>query len=171
MSTFGERLKFLRKLHGKTQAELGEIIGLSKTSVHNYEADISIPGTLKIVELARYFNVDVDYLIGNSDCMYDDASAYMAHKKLPLLHCGDVINMPKYIETAAYDYIDAPADGDFAVKLCKNNAEITVVAIKKKTKSLYYLCSVSGRLELISHEKAALLAAPDRIICSAVCFL
>ncbi len=168
MSTFGERLKFLRKLHGKTQAELGQVIGTSKTAIHNYEAGQTLPSTQKIVELAKYLQVDVDYLIGNSSRMHEGVVPYIVRHKLPLIRPEDARALPEHIVTAAYGYIDAPveeSDSDlFAVNLCKNEVAYTAVIARGKTDADLLLCDVGGRVQPLGREKALALSRPDKVI-------
>ena len=70
---------FREKLHSKTQEELGNLIGTSKTAIHNNETERSCPSTQMIVGLAEHLKVDVDYLIGNSDRMHEDNNPGASH--------------------------------------------------------------------------------------------
>lgn len=64
---FGNRLKELRQQHGLTQAELANILDLGPTAISNYEANRNEPSFEKLVQLANYFDVSCDYLLGMSD--------------------------------------------------------------------------------------------------------
>lgn len=70
MSTFGKRLRELRTARNLKQQELADYIGRAKGTISQYERDIrqADDETKKI--LADYFEVTVDYLIGNSDLMH-----------------------------------------------------------------------------------------------------
>lgn len=57
MTKFGEILMQLRQEKHLSQAELGHIIYVSGGTISNYE---------KLVRLADYFNVSIDYLLGRS---------------------------------------------------------------------------------------------------------
>lgn len=59
-----ERIKFLRESINLTQSELARLLGITRSSVNAWEQGISIPSTQYVVELARTFNVSVDYLLG-----------------------------------------------------------------------------------------------------------
>lgn len=59
----GQRIKILRKSKGKTQLELAQYLNVSKSSICNYEKGRNIP-IETLVEIANYFDVTVDYLIG-----------------------------------------------------------------------------------------------------------
>ena len=58
------RLKQLRKSHGITQDELGEILGVQKAAVCKYETGrVPLPHEA-IVKLCDHFHVTADYLLG-----------------------------------------------------------------------------------------------------------
>lgn len=63
----GERLFDLRKDAGLTQDELAAILNINKHSISSYERDKSEPPDAIKIEIARFFHVSVDYLIGLSD--------------------------------------------------------------------------------------------------------
>ena len=63
----GERLRKLRKAKGLRQEELSEIIGVQKSTVSLYEKDKNNPSDKVKIEIARYFNVSLDYLLGVID--------------------------------------------------------------------------------------------------------
>ncbi len=63
----GERLYDLRKEAGLTQDELAEILKINKHSISSYERDKNEPPDSIKVQIAQYFNVSVDYLLGITD--------------------------------------------------------------------------------------------------------
>lgn len=63
----GERLLDLRKDAGLTQDELAAILRINKHSISAYEREKSEPPDAIKVEIAKYFNVSVDYLLGLTD--------------------------------------------------------------------------------------------------------
>lgn len=65
MVLFGKRLKELRKGAGVTQKELGNAINVTKVSICCYENGTRIPSLDTLIDIANYFKVDLDYLIGN----------------------------------------------------------------------------------------------------------
>lgn len=60
----GNRLKELRKSKGLTQAELGNLLGVTKASVCCYEKETRTPPVETIVDMMALYNVSSDYLIG-----------------------------------------------------------------------------------------------------------
>jgi transcriptional regulator with XRE-family HTH domain len=61
--TLGRRLSRLREKRGLDQAQLGEILNLSKSTISAYERDTRSPNPEIIVLLAEFFNVTTDYLL------------------------------------------------------------------------------------------------------------
>ena len=64
---FGERLKELRKMKGLTQRELADILGINEVSYQRYEYGLSYPTFKKLIIIADYFMVSIDYLVGRSN--------------------------------------------------------------------------------------------------------
>ena len=67
MNRFSERLRYLRKINGVTQAELSRYLGYGYTAVSNYENAEHQPDYNTLMKIAEYFNVSADYLLGNTD--------------------------------------------------------------------------------------------------------
>lgn len=65
--TFGKRLRELRKEKGLTQKELGEKIGVGRTTISEYESGKIVPRQDGLVKLAEVLNVTVDYLTCNHE--------------------------------------------------------------------------------------------------------
>lgn len=63
----GERLRKLRKENKVKQEELANIIGVQKSAVSLYERNRNSPSDKHKVEIARYFDVSLDYLLGFID--------------------------------------------------------------------------------------------------------
>ena len=59
-----DRIKLLREKRGLTQAELAKQLGITRSGVNAWEMGISVPSTQYIVELAQFFAVSADYLLG-----------------------------------------------------------------------------------------------------------
>lgn len=60
----GENIKALRKLHGKTQSELAQMLGGKKSLVSNYENGYSTPDIFMLIKIADIFDVSLDELVG-----------------------------------------------------------------------------------------------------------
>ena len=62
--SFGDRISYLRKLKGLTQAQLAEKLGISAQAVSKWESGLSCPDIMMLVPLADIFNVSTDMLLG-----------------------------------------------------------------------------------------------------------
>ena len=67
MPTFPERLKELRKERRLYQRELAELLGISVRGYQCYETGEHEPGVKKLIALADYYQVSIDYLVGRTD--------------------------------------------------------------------------------------------------------
>ena len=65
--TFSERLINLRKNRNLTQKQVYEAVGMSALGYQRYEYGTREPAYQKLIALADYFNVSIDYLVGRSD--------------------------------------------------------------------------------------------------------
>ncbi|MCD9024376.1 helix-turn-helix domain-containing protein [Cohnella silvisoli] len=68
MATLGARIKELREEKGVTQRELTEYLNYKTTrSVQRIESDEQTIDHLQVIQLANYFKVTSDYLLGLTD--------------------------------------------------------------------------------------------------------
>ena len=58
-----KRLKELRLNKNLTQQQLGKLLSVSGQTILNWENDITYPSVKKLIELATFFNVSIDYLL------------------------------------------------------------------------------------------------------------
>lgn len=68
MSKFSNRLKALRAESGLSQAEFAKSVGCTKSSINMYERGEREPGLEKLEAFADFFKVDMDFLLGKSEC-------------------------------------------------------------------------------------------------------
>ena len=69
----GNNIKELRKSKRMTQKDLALAMNVSQQTVGAWETERAIPGADTLSELADYFNVTTDYLLGRPDKKDDDA--------------------------------------------------------------------------------------------------
>lgn len=67
LSEFKTRLRMLRESAGLTQEDMAKALGISRTRLASYEQGQREPGLELLEEIADYFNVDMDYLIGRNE--------------------------------------------------------------------------------------------------------
>lgn len=60
----GENIRSLRKKQGLTQEQLAEMLGVTPGAVYKWEAKLSVPDISLILELANFFDISVDALLG-----------------------------------------------------------------------------------------------------------
>ncbi len=64
---FGERLKLLREDKDLKQEDIAKIMNVDRSTVGKWESSPSKPDYEKLIKLADYFNVSVDYLLGRTN--------------------------------------------------------------------------------------------------------
>ena len=64
---FADRLKMLRLEKGLTGSELGAKIKMSKSGISSWEARNRQPSQDVLIQIADFFDVSVDYMLGVSD--------------------------------------------------------------------------------------------------------
>lgn len=67
MSVFSQRLKDLRLKQRVSQEKLAQITKTSQSSINFWELGLRSPSAQAVVNLAEYFKVTTDYLLGESD--------------------------------------------------------------------------------------------------------
>ena len=67
MPNYSERLKELRTSRRLYQRDLAELLGISIRGYQCYETGEHEPGVKKLIALADYYNVSIDYLVGRTD--------------------------------------------------------------------------------------------------------
>lgn len=70
------RLKQLREERKLTLRELSEIIHIDKSSLSRFENGEREPRTSVIVDIANFFNVSLDYLLGQSEIRNPEKLVY-----------------------------------------------------------------------------------------------
>ena len=68
LEILANRLRKLREERGLTQKELAQALGLSsKSTITNYEQNDRDPDYETLIKIANYFEVSIDYLLGQKD--------------------------------------------------------------------------------------------------------
>lgn len=66
MAQFDKILKLLRSEKNMSQQELADALGISKSAINMYERGERQPKFEILEQIADYFNVDMDYLLGRT---------------------------------------------------------------------------------------------------------
>ncbi len=64
MESVGERLRILREREGKTQEEISKLLGTTQQIYSRYETNRNDLPLRHLVNLANYYKVSADYLLG-----------------------------------------------------------------------------------------------------------
>ncbi len=67
MQILAERLSLLRKERDLTQKEVSRELGISLNSYQRYETDEREPTAPVLVQMAKFYHVSLDYLVGLTD--------------------------------------------------------------------------------------------------------
>lgn len=85
-STFGARLRGLRRSKGLTQEKLASLCGMTSKTVQNYEASRHAPVNIGYIrKMAKALGVTVNYLLGDDKERYD-------LEQTPQQHAQDIID-------------------------------------------------------------------------------
>ena len=85
---FSERLAFLRAQRKLSQYKLADMLGFSRGLLANYEQGRREPDYNTLLTLASFFNVSVDFMLGNAN--NENACA---DKNIDLLHSIDELSL------------------------------------------------------------------------------
>jgi repressor LexA len=77
MATLGDKIRQLRKEKDLTQEQFGNMLGVVKSTVSQYESDTSTPDIIMLSKIANLFNVSIDYLL--------DRPEKITTKQIPIL--------------------------------------------------------------------------------------
>lgn len=64
-----KRLRDLREDHDLTQKQVAEILQTTQQVYSEYEKGVREIPLRRIILLAKYYNVSIDYMVGLSDCL------------------------------------------------------------------------------------------------------
>jgi transcriptional regulator with XRE-family HTH domain len=102
--SFAKKLKALRSENKVTQRQLAELLGIGRPTIAGYETKGKQPDFDKVIEIADYFNVSIDYLLGRSPIRTpyskDLIESTKSHNNLDVsgLPADDIEKVKEYIE-------------------------------------------------------------------------
>lgn len=67
MKDLGQKIKELRKEKKLSQNDLGKIISVCQNAVSRWECGKAMPDIYLLSDMADYFEVSIDYLLGRED--------------------------------------------------------------------------------------------------------
>jgi transcriptional regulator with XRE-family HTH domain len=66
MNDLGSKIKQIRVARGYTQDEIADLMNLQRTTISNWEKNVRIPSSDKLIEYARIVGVTLDYFSDHS---------------------------------------------------------------------------------------------------------
>lgn len=108
MRSFGEILTSLREERGIYQKELAAILKVSVGTISNYENNVHFPDQEALIQLADYFGVTTDYLLGRTPYRYSLET--LNQEYAPGMTVADLVNIIRQLDAknaaSLLDYID-----------------------------------------------------------------
>lgn len=124
MATFAQRLKMLREKNNLLQKELAEKFGVKRSTIASWEIDSRSPDLNTLKQIADFFNVSVDYLLGRSDNQGNYEGVYISPDDLKHIPIEKRTELGKYVKYfMAIDEASAagmtPDDVELLIKIAK----------------------------------------------------
>lgn len=69
----GDRMKKLREEKGLMQQDVCNALDIEQSTLANYENNRRVPKTDILIEIANYYGVSLDYLVGRTDDRFDNS--------------------------------------------------------------------------------------------------
>lgn len=145
MATFAERLRELRNEKKMTMKDLADKLSLTEQAISMYERNERRPNFEKLEEIADFFNIDMNYLLGKSIIKNSYAHEFREItidkliRKIPLydfISCGeggfvddniiDYVSLPASMFSARKEYFAQYAKGDSMINANINNGDLVI---------------------------------------------
>ncbi|MGM7634211.1 helix-turn-helix domain-containing protein [Bacillus sp. Hm123] len=107
MTSFGERLRLLRKKYKLSQKAFGAKLGLAESTISMYERNERQPDYNTLEQIARFFEVSTDYLLTGKEQKNDYPTSSFSK-----LTEKDEKDIAKRMAKMKRDLIEASPDGD-----------------------------------------------------------
>lgn len=99
-----KKIRELREKKGKTQEELSKVLNKTPSTIGMYEQGRRTPDKDTLIELAKYFNVSTDYLLGIDDLVYGTGVHIRDERKEQSLSTKDLATQADISENMLYQY-------------------------------------------------------------------
>lgn len=96
------RLKELRESKHENQQKLAVLLNVSQTMISRYELGQASPDISMLIQLAKHYNVSVDYLIENTDVRSPYIGSELSESESALLSMYKRLNDVQKEKAAAY---------------------------------------------------------------------
>ncbi|MFC4618370.1 helix-turn-helix domain-containing protein [Camelliibacillus cellulosilyticus] len=112
--TLGGRIKHLRERKSLSQKKLAEQLQISNVQLSRYEADKRTPDPAMVAQIATFFDVTTDYLLGKTDAIHEERHGYLNKEDIELI---DSIKKVDGLETFIRNVLKQPEDVKKLVKI------------------------------------------------------
>lgn len=119
----GERIKKLRIENRLSQKELAEIINTKEKNISKWETGRTKPTSDKIMEIAKHFKVDVNYLYGFDTNENNEGKLDLFNDFLDKLIDAKVISDPNNIDAYTQNLIMNLVKAQISLKLKQRQEE------------------------------------------------
>ena len=145
MATFAERLRELRNEKKMTMKDLADKLSLTEQAISMYERNERRPNFEKLEEIADFFNIDMNYLLGKSIIKnsytheFGEITLDKLIRKIPLydlISCGtggfvddniiDYVSLPASMFSARKEYFAQYAKGDSMINANINDGDLVI---------------------------------------------
>ena len=79
------RIRDLRESKGLRQIDVANATGIDQKTLSNYETGKTNPDSYALMELADFFNVSIDYLVGRIDDIFSNKDRVEIYKKIDVI--------------------------------------------------------------------------------------
>lgn len=120
MGKFYERFKQLREEKGYSQQMLADKLSISRSTVGMYESGLREPNFELLEEIADFFNVDMDYLVGKSTIK----------RKIPVLQKNGIIKESPALTAEEKEFLNlfetaSPEAREFVISTLKRSIQVS----------------------------------------------
>lgn len=100
MKNYGKTLKYQREIKGITQNKLAQITGLNQQMISWWEAGKGLPNIDFCVQLADFYNISLDELIGRDS--FEGAVVVTKYIKNEIIEIYEKLNRQNKIKALGY---------------------------------------------------------------------
>lgn len=127
---FGKRFKQLRKAKKMNQQEIANIFNISQRTISGWEIGRVEPSIKKLFEIAKYFDVSLDYLYGKVDYKNDSEAFKYYGLKTPEEMIEELENNNKKLKNIKY-FCNKCNKWHFDLSECKYYVNVLLEGISK----------------------------------------
>lgn len=90
------RIRELRENAGLRQIDVAKATGIDQKTLSNYETGKTNPDSYSLIQLADFFNVSIDYLVGRIDALQTSIDKEDIYKKIDMIK-QELNDIKKYL--------------------------------------------------------------------------